>query len=378
LTVVASPDQAEAMAESAPAVPVRLTRSESITPEELALAARNHGLPLEALRWPVTPVGLHYLLTHYDIPDVDPDSFALTVDGRVARPRRWSPAELAARPARTLTVTMECAGNGRARLLPRALSQPWLLEAVGTAEWTGTPLRPLLEEAGPLDDAVEVVFTGIDEGAEVEEIVEPYQRALPMADALGDDVLLAYGVNGGPLPPQHGFPLRLVVPGWYGMGNVKWLTRITVVSEPFTGFQNRVSYRLRQSAAEVGVPLTRMDPRALMVPPGAPDFFTRRRFLGRGPCELFGRAWSGWGPITGVEVSVDGAATWYETKLSAEPVSAHAWWSWSWTWDASILGDYELCCRARDGSGRVQPLDGPWNLHGFANNALHRVPVTIR
>ena len=358
--------------------PVRLAHSESITPEELALAARNSGMPLEALRWAVTPVGLHYLLIHYDIPEVDADSFELAVDGRVARPGRWSLAELASRPARTLAVTMECAGNGRARLLPRALSQPWLLEAVGTAEWTGVPLRPLLEEAGPLDDAVEVVFTGIDVGAEEDGLVEPYQRSLPIAEAMAADVLLAYGINGGPLPPQHGFPLRLVVPGWYGMGNVKWLARVTVVSEPFTGFQNRVSYRFRQTADEPGAPVTRMEPRALMMPPGAPDFFTRRRLLDPGPCELFGRAWSGWAPIAGVEVSVDGAASWHEATLSAEPVSPHAWWSWTWAWDASDPGDYEVCCRARDGSGRIQPSDGAWNLHGFANNGLHRVPVTVR
>ena len=359
-------------------VPVRLARSESITREELALATRNHGLPLQALRWAVTPLGLHYLLIHYDIPAVDGDSFALTVDGRVARPRQWSLVELASRSARTLTVTMECAGNGRARLQPRALSQPWLVEAVGTAEWTGVPLRPLLEEAGPLDDAVEVVFTGIDVGAEEDGIVEPYQRSLPIAEALADDVLLAYGMNGGPLPPQHGFPLRLVVAGWYGMGNVKWLTRITALSEPFAGFQNRVGYRLRQTAHEVGAPVTRMEPRALLIPPGAPDFFTRRRLLSPGPCELFGRAWSGWAPIAGVEVSADGGATWHEADLSAEPVAAHSWWSWTWRWDASVPGDYELCCRARDGSGRIQPLDMPWNLHGFANNALQRVPVTVR
>jgi sulfane dehydrogenase subunit SoxC len=357
---------------------MRISRSERITLEELALAARNHGMPLEALRWDVTPVGLHYLLVHYDIPAVDPASFVLTVDGRVARPNCWTPADLAARPVRRLTATMECAGNGRARLLPRALSQPWLLEAVGNAEWTGTPLRPLLEEAGPLGDAVEVVFTGIDRGAEVDDVVEPYQRALPIAEALDADVLLAYGMNGGPLPAQHGFPLRLVVPGWYGMGNVKWLTRITVVSEPFTGFQNRVSYRLRQTNDEPGTPVTRIEPRALMVPPGVPDFYTRRRLVEVGPCELFGRAWSGWAPITGVEVSTDGAATWHEATLSAEPGSPHAWRSWTWAWHPSAPADYELCCRARDGSGRVQPLDGPWNLHGFANNALHRVPVTVR
>lgn len=364
------------MAES---FPQPLDDSEAITPEELALAARNHGLPLEALRWAVTPVGLHYLLTHYDIPDVDPTSWALVVDGRVARPRRLSLADLTAAPPRTVTVTMECAGNGRARLRPRPVSQPWLVEAVGTAQWTGVPLRRVLEEAGPLADAVEVVFTGLDRGAEGEdEAVEPYQRSLPIAEALADDVLLAYGINGGPLPPQHGFPLRLVVPGWYGMGNVKWLSGVMVVSEPFTGYHNRVSYRLRQTESDAGVPVTRMEPRALLMPPGVPDFFTRRRLLGPGPCQLFGRAWSGWAPITGVEVSVDGAATWHEAPRSAEAVSPHAWWSWTWTWDATVPGEYELCCRARDGSGRVQPAEPPWNLHGFANNALQRVAVTVR
>jgi DMSO/TMAO reductase YedYZ molybdopterin-dependent catalytic subunit len=296
----------------------------------------------------------------------------------VARPLRLSLEDLTSRPSRHVTVTMECAGNGRALFSPRPLSQPWLLEAVGTAEWTGVPLHEVLEEAAPLGDACEVVFTGLDRGSEEEGVVEPYQRSLPLAEARTEDVLLAHGINGGPLPPQHGFPLRLVVPGWYGMGNVKWLSRITVVSEPFTGYQNQVGYRLRQAPDELGTPVTRIEPRALMVPPGVPDFFTRRRLLTPGPCTLFGRAWSGWGPITGVEVSVDGGVTWHEGELSDEPVASYAWWSWTWTWDAPAPGDYELCCRARDGSGRVQPLDGPWNLHGFANNALHRVAVTVR
>jgi sulfane dehydrogenase subunit SoxC len=363
---------------ASPSGPERLSHSESLTPDELALAARNHGMPLEALRWAITPLGLHYLLTHYDIPEVDPATWALEITGRVARPLRLSLDDLTSRDPRSVTVTMECAGNGRARFQPRPLSQPWLLEAVGTAEWSGVPLRDVLAEAGPLDDAVEVVFTGLDRGAEEEGVVEPYERSLPLGEALAGDVLLAHAINGAPLPPQHGFPLRLVVPGWYGMGNVKWLSRITVVSEPFTGYQNQVSYRLRQTPEEVGSPVTRMEPRALMVPPGAPDFFTRRRLLDPGPCALFGRAWSGWAPITGVDVSIDGGATWHETTLSDEPASPYAWWSWTWTWDPSAPGDYELCCRARDGSGRIQPVEPPWNLHGFANNAVQRVPVTVR
>jgi DMSO/TMAO reductase YedYZ molybdopterin-dependent catalytic subunit len=358
--------------------PVRLSEDPAITPEELALAARNHGLPLEALRWDITPLGLHYLLIHYDIPVVDPDTWVLEVSGRVTRPLRLTLDDLRSRPPRTVTVTMECAGNGRARFSPRALSQPWLLEAVGTARWTGVALCDVLAEAGPLEDAVEVVFTGLDRGSEADGVVESYERGLDLTAALGEDPLLAYEINGAPLPPQHGFPLRLVVPGWYGMGNVKWLCGIRVSDEPFTGFQNTVAYRLRQSPEEPGTPVTRMEPRALMIPPGHPEFFSRRRLVTAGIHELFGRAWSGWGPIVAVEVSVDGGATWDEAKLSGEPVSPAAWCSWTWTWVASLPGEYELVCRARDGSGRTQPTEAPWNLHGFANNTVQRVPVTVQ
>src|SRR3954451_21436178 len=149
--------------------------SEGITLEELQLAARNHALPLEALRYPVTPVGLHYLLIHFDIPHVDADSWRLEVGGLVTRPLSLSLADLRSRPARTLRVTMECAGNGRALYQPRALSQPWLLEAVGTAEWTGTPLGPVLEAAGLPSGAREVVFTGLDRGVQGE-VEHDYER----------------------------------------------------------------------------------------------------------------------------------------------------------------------------------------------------------
>src|SRR4051812_19541011 len=171
------------------------TTVDGITLEELQLAARNHALPLEALRYPVTPVGLHYLLIHFDIPALDAATWRLEVGGRVARPLTLSLDELQSRPARTLAVTMECAGNGRALAEPRPLSQPWLLEAVGTAEWTGTPLAPILEEAGLAEDAVEVVFTGLDRGVQGE-VEHAYERSLPVAEALRDEVLLAWAVNG--------------------------------------------------------------------------------------------------------------------------------------------------------------------------------------
>src|SRR4051812_27130830 len=321
----------------------------AVSPEELALAARNHGMPLEALAYDVTPVGMHYLLTHYDVPQVDAATWTLEVDGAVEQPMSLSLADLRERPEVTSDITFECAGNGRALLDPRPISQPWLLEAVGTGSWTGTPLSALMAEAGVPEGAVEVLFTGLDRGVEGD-MEQTFQRSLPLAEAFRDEVMLAWGLNGGPLPPQHGFPLRLVVPGWYGMTNVKWLSRITVLDQPFEGYQNSWSYRLRQTPDDVGDPVSRMKPRALMVPPGIPNFGTRARHAGPGPHAITGRAWSGHGEIARVEVSDDGGGTWHEAQLG-DQVSRWGWTAWSWEWNPGAPGDYELCCRASDSAG---------------------------
>jgi sulfane dehydrogenase subunit SoxC len=347
---------------------------QGITLQELQLAARNHGMPLEGLRYDVTPLGMHYLLTHFDIPAADGSEWTIHLGGRVRDSLMLTVAELRSRPAVTLTVTMECAGNGRARLLPRPLSQPWLNEAVGTAEWTGTPLAPILQEAGLLDDAVEIKFVGADHGTQGG-VEQDYERSLSIAEALGPDVLLAYAINGQPLPPQHGYPVRLLVPGWYGMTSVKWLRQITAISKPFNGFQMD-AYRLRQDPDEEGVPVTRIQPRALMIPPGFPDFFERTRTVEAGPVHLEGRAWSGFAPIALVEVSVDGAETWSRARLDP-PMSPHAWRRWSLDWHAAI-GDHELVVRAADEAGNIQPVDPAWNHHGLTNNAAQRVTVTVR
>jgi sulfane dehydrogenase subunit SoxC len=349
--------------------------AEGISIEELQLAARNHGMPLEALRWDITPVGLHYLLTHYDIPLVDPAAWRLEIGGHVERPLSLSLDDLRARPAAEIAVTMECAGNGRARVEPHVVSQPWILEAVGTARWKGTPLASVIEDAGVRDGAVEVVFTGLDRGVEGEE-EQAYERSLPLGELSESEALLAYDVNGAPLPPQHGSPLRLVVPGWYGMTSVKWLSGITVLAESFDGYQMRHSYRIRHEEDDPGQPLTRMQPRALMVPPGIPEFLTRARVVSSGPCVLEGRAWSGEAEVVGVDVSTDGGETWAEAELGDSRLGRWAWRPWSFTWNAAV-GEHELCCRARDASGNVQPLESPWNLGGYANNSVQRVAVTV-
>ncbi|MEU2662848.1 sulfite oxidase [Micromonospora sp. NPDC007220] len=348
---------------------------EGITAEELQLAARNHGIPLEALRYDVTPAGLHYLLIHYDIPDLDPDAHALTVAGAVDRPLTLDLAALRERPRVTRRVTLECAGNGRALLHPRPVSQPWLVEAVGNAEWTGTPLAPLLREAGIAADAVDVVFTGADHGVE-RGVEQDYQRALPVADALREEVLLAYEMNGAPLLPQHGAPLRLIVPGWYGMAHVKWLRAIDVRTEAFDGYQNAVAYRLRRDADDPGVPVTRIEPRALVRPPGFPDFMSRTRVLRPGPCTLDGRAWSGHAPVVSVEVTTDGGASWRPAILDEQVGGEFAWRRWRYEW-AAEPGRHVLGARATDASGRSQPVEQAWNRGGFANNLVQRVEVVV-
>jgi DMSO/TMAO reductase YedYZ molybdopterin-dependent catalytic subunit len=346
-----------------------------ISIEELQLATRNHGMPLEALRWDLTPIGLHYLLTHYDIPEVDAATFRLEVDGEVDRPVSLTLDQLQARPAVELAVTLECAGNGRALLDPHVVSQPWLLEAVGTARWRGTPVVDLLEEVGVRADAVELVFAGLDRGVEAEE-AQSYARSLSLEQLRDSEAILAYEINGVPLPPQHGFPLRLVVPGWYGMTSVKWLARITAVSEPFAGHQQRHAYRIRQAEDEEGVPVTRIQPRSLITPPGIPDFATRRRFVPAGRSRIQGRAWSGFAQIASVDVSVDGGGTWGEAELVGDDLGPWAWRSFAYGWDAEP-GEYELCSRARDAAGNEQPTRPAWNLGGYQNNAVQRIPVTV-
>ncbi len=346
-----------------------------ITRQELQLAVRNHSMPLEALQYAITPVGLHYLLIHFDVPAVDPASWALTIGGKVRHPMRLDLNQIKARPSVTIAVTLECAGNGRARMSPRPLSQPWLAEAVGTAEWTGTPLAALLDEVVPLSQSGDVVFTGIDRGIQGD-IEQQYERSLPLADCRRDEVLLAYEINGRPLPPQHGFPLRLIVPGWYGMAHVKWLRGITVLDGDFGGYQQATAYHLRLSDDDAGVPVTRMLPRALMIPPGIPDFASRVRFLAPSRQVLTGRAWSGCAEVTKVEVSADGGRTWNAAALGDGP-SEFAWRPWTFEWDATEVGEYELCVRATDAAGNVQPAAQSWNREGVQNNSVQRVTVVV-
>jgi DMSO/TMAO reductase YedYZ molybdopterin-dependent catalytic subunit len=342
--------------------------------EEVKLANRNAGILLEALRHDVTPTGLHYRLSHFDVPYVPDGTWHVAISGRVEHPRVLPLEAIKALPSRALTVTLECAGNGRAGLSPRYPSAPWLFEAVSTAQWTGTPLRCVLDAAGLRDDAVEIAFIGADRGFDQGEEHE-YGRSLRRDLALTDDVLLVWAMNGQPLPPEHGFPLRLIVPGWYGMASFKWLKRIDALAEPFAGFQQARSYLYREVSGGPASPVTFMRVKSLMVPPGIPDWYSRARLVEAGPTTLFGRAWSGDGVgIARVEVGVDGSSS---DAVLDPPGGKFAWRGWRCVWNARP-GRHELICRATDANGDTQPLAGRWDVAGFGNNAVQRVPVKVR
>jgi DMSO/TMAO reductase YedYZ molybdopterin-dependent catalytic subunit len=335
----------------------------------VALALRHVSLPLEALRYDVTPVGLHYTLSHFDIPRLEAAAYRLTVGER-----QFSLADLQAMPAKTLRVTLECAGNGRAGFTPRYPSMPWRYGGVSTAEWTGVALRTVLERTGVPGGAKEIAFFGADRGFD-SGVEHHFGRSLSVAEAMQPEVLLAWAMNGQPLAPQHGAPLRLVVPGWFGMASVKWLSRIEALDRPFDGYQQVVGYRYTRQPGEAGTPVRHARVKSLIAPPGIADWYTGRRLLDAGKVTLEGRAWSGAGvAVTRVELGVDGE--WRAAEVEP-PSQRFAWQRWRATWDA-LPGEHELACRAGDAEGAEQPLEPDWNRGGMGNNAVQRLQVTVR
>jgi len=333
----------------------------------VGLALRNVSLPLEALRYDVTPVGLHYTLSHFDIPYVEEKSWRLTIGSR-----ELSLGELRSMPEKTLRVTLECAGNGRAGFAPRYPSMPWMQGGVGTAEWTGVSLKEVL---GRVPDGIkELAFLGADRGFD-SGVEHHFGRSLSVDEAMRPEVLLAWAMNGQPLAPQHGAPLRLVVPGWFGMASVKWLARIELVERPFDGYQQAVGYRYTKGRGEAATPVRHAKVKSLMSPPGIADWYTGRRLVEAGPVEIEGRAWCGGGAsVARIELGVDGQ--WQAAEVDA-PRERFAWQRWRARWQATS-GEHELACRATDDAGAMQPLAPDWNVGGMGNNSVHRVLVTVR
>ncbi|HYO49813.1 MAG TPA: sulfite oxidase [Chloroflexia bacterium] len=329
----------------------------------------NAEAPLSALREAVTPLKHFYLRSNFDVPSLDPDGWRLRVGGAVEHPVDLSLDELRSLPASTVTATMECAGNSRTGLAPLPKGEPWGSGAVSTAVWRGVSLRSVLERAGVHSIVVEVVFTAADRGTmDGNSEVLPFARSLPIGKALHADTILVYELNGVPLPPEHGGPVRLLVPGWYGMASVKWLVQIEAVEQPFTGFFQTQRYILDVPGGVTGEPLREMRVKAIITGPGP------GAVLSQGPQTISGVAWSGGGEIKSVEVSVEGGGAWHPARLVGE-ATTYGWQQWRYEWVVMRPGRHVLRARATDEAGNVQPDVAEWNRLGYANNSIQPVIV---
>ncbi|HJQ97549.1 MAG TPA: sulfite oxidase [Candidatus Polarisedimenticolaceae bacterium] len=323
----------------------------------------NAETPLDRLDGRIVPVGDFFVRSHFAVPALAPERWRCAVDGVTL-----DLATLKTLPSRRVTVTLECAGNGRTLLSPPVKGAPWRLGGVATAEFEGVPLCRVLDRGNAGRGAREILFTGADSGAVADGRQITFERSLPIDVARDPDVLVAWGMNGAPLDPHHGAPVRLVVPGWYGVASVKWLVGIRALAAPFAGYFQSENYVYRGSPAfPDGTPIAKARVRSMIASP------EEGAVVPAGTIEVRGSAWSGGGPIARVEVSVDGGSTWTDAFLG-KPLSVHA----ATPWNARVAigpGEAEIRSRATDASGEAQPDSASWNALGYGNNALHRVSV---
>jgi DMSO/TMAO reductase YedYZ molybdopterin-dependent catalytic subunit len=332
----------------------------------------NSETPLESIHGWVTPNSLFFVRNHFEAPAIDLPTWRLRIEGCVNHPIEFTWEQLMALPQRSVFATVECAGNGRSFLQTPAPGVQWGAGAIGHAEWTGVPLCRVLEEAGVRPDSVEVLFEGCDRGSESDH-PEPmhFARSLPLAKALDRDTLLATRMNGELLSPSHGFPLRLFVPGWYGVASVKWLRRIEVLDRPFHGYYQSVKYTVQRQTprGQEKVVVGPMAVKSELIRPAA------GAELGIGTNRLFGVAWAGEEAVARVEVSTDGGRSWNPADLIG-PCTPYCWSLWEYLWEVAKPGDYKLLTRAVSESGRVQPaqhdpLNGGYLIH-------HSRPIPVR
>lgn len=326
--------------------------------------------PQETLQSWLTPNPLFYVRNHYSFPSTEQTaSWSLSIDGNVCKELEFTLENFRQFPRQTLPVTTECAGNNRSDLQPKVPGNPFQNGAVSTAIWGGIPLHCLLDKAGIKDGAVEVLFEGLDTGSPVpEREVEPYLRSLPMDVAMHPHTLLAFEMNGEPLPREHGYPIRLIVPGWYGMASVKWLSRISVLQEKFQGFFQSDRYVFEED--DEIVPVSSIYTKSLISWP------QQNTELPLQAHNINGLAWSGNRHIKKVEFSVDDGQVWSEAELVG-PRYRYAWQQWNFFWEPKEAGHYTLVARAEDEEGNMQPMETKWNRLGYAINGVRPVCVQV-
>jgi DMSO/TMAO reductase YedYZ molybdopterin-dependent catalytic subunit len=334
--------------------------------------------PFAALDTFITPNDRFYIRNHFAQPKLDVRTWRLRVEGQVEKPLELTYDDLQKMQHRTQVVTLECAGNARTFLTPKAKGVPWELGAVGTADWTGVPLAAVLERAG-LRPAVEVLLVGAD-GGPLKDDPKPqgpvsFARSLPLGKATMPSTLLALRMNGADLAPAHGYPLRAIVPGWYGMASVKWLTRIVVLERSFRGYFQTIDYAYwaKQDGQAVLTPITELQVKAAIARPAPQETVAANTDY-----RVHGAAWAGESEVARVELSTDGGTTWAEAKLLDKAVP-YAWRRWEYRWRTPAQpGAYTVRARATDLRGRVQAMERDPDRRNYLISHVLPIAVTVR
>ncbi len=332
--------------------------------------------PLEAFDRFLTPNELFYVRNHFPTPTIDANTWRLRVEGAVERRIELSLEELRRMPTRTVPMTLECAGNSRASLMPAVRGLQWGNGGISTAEWAGVSLIDVLNRAGLRPNAVDVVFEGSDRGEIQAEPRTPgvvqYARSIPLAKARQQNVILAHRMGNADLPPNNGFPCRAIVPGWYGMASVKWVTRIMVTDRPFNGYFQSMEYSIyeRNQALVTVTPVSEMNVKSIIFSPT-----NMQRIARNTEVRIRGIAWTGDSEVTRVDVSTDNGQRWTPARLVGE-ARANCWRQWELTWRTPAnAGRTTLMARATDARGNTQPLRRDTDRRSYIIN--HVLPITI-
>ncbi|PYL00861.1 MAG: sulfite oxidase [Verrucomicrobia bacterium] len=299
----------------------------------------------------ITPNDQLYSVSHYGTPEVDLGTWELEISGSVKKPKRLSLADIKTRKRKTVTATLECSGNS---------SNPGFMGAIGNIQWTGTPLAPLLKECHPLDRAIEAVFFGADEKVEKirdKDYLQNFARSLSLRDVLNrDDLLLAYEMNGRPLEKVHGAPLRLIVPGWFGITWVKWLTRIELLDRRYMSKYMAREYVTIRGEERAGKTVWRETSVGPMDVKSVVARVARRK---DGSLRVSGAAWTDGTPLQRVELRIDGG-NWTPVQMDKQQQAKYSWTFWGYDWKNAASGEHTLVSRAIDAEGRAQPAaDAP-------------------
>jgi DMSO/TMAO reductase YedYZ molybdopterin-dependent catalytic subunit len=337
---------------------------------------RNLEFPFSFLKDKITPNEQFFVRSHFSVPSVEKEKWSLAVEGTVAKKLSLSYAELLKLPAVEVTSTLECAGNGRVFLKPGVPGLQWGHGAVSSAKWKGVRLSTILESVGLSKASKEILIEGSDKGAINNPPTTPgpihFDRSIPLSKALQNETILAYAMNDAPLPEDHGGPVRLIVPGWYGMASVKWVKRLVALEKPYQGFWQTLDYSYweRRDGAASLVPLTSMQPKACIASPALNEVVpSGKKFTVRGA------AWTGEAKIQKVEVSTDGGKTWALAKLKEEP-QKYLWVFWEFDWQVPTeKGQMKLLARATDDTGATQPTDRDPDRRTYMIN--HLIPVEV-